>query len=80
MKKRAHASQYLLKFLWIMLQCATIQYAIFKPYAISKTELFVAEIKSWLETVVDCCYIELRLKCDRVPRSDSEIHRFRSRQ
>ena len=34
-----------------------------------------------LETVVvDRCYIELHLKCDRVPRSDSEMHRFRSEQ
>ena len=28
-----------------------------------------------LETVVDSCYIELCLKCDRTPRSDSEMHR-----
>ena len=28
-----------------------------------------------LETVVDSCYIELCLKCDRAPRSDSEMHR-----
>ena len=47
--------------------------------------VFVAEIRQWLamaglETVVDCCYIELRLKCDRVPRSDSKMHRFRSTQ
>ena len=54
-----------------MLQYATIQYAIFKPYAASKMELF-----GW-KTVVDCFYIEFRLKCDRVPRSHSEIHRFR---
>ena len=66
-----HAPQYFLKFLWIMLQYATIQYAIFKPYAASKMELF-----GW-KTVVDCFYIELRLKCDRVPRSHSEMHRFR---
>ena len=25
----------------------------------------------WLETVIDCCYIELLLKCDRAPRSNS---------
>ena len=34
-----------LKFLWIMLQYANIQYAIFKPYATFKMELFVAEIR-----------------------------------
>ena len=63
-----------------MLQYAIIQYAIFKPYATSKMELFVAEISEWLETVGDCCYRELHLKCDRVPRSDSEMQRFRLRQ
>ena len=30
--------------------------------------------KKSLETGVDC-YIELRVKCDRAPRSDSEMHR-----
>ena len=40
-----HAPQYFLKFLWIMLQYATIQYAIFKPYAASKMELFVTGIR-----------------------------------
>ena len=39
-----------------MLQYATIQYALFKPYATSKMELFVAEIKLWLETVVDVLF------------------------
>ena len=37
--------QYLLKILWFNLQYATIQYAIFKPSATSKIELFVAEIR-----------------------------------
>ena len=40
----------------------------------------MAEIGYWLETVVDCCYIELSHNYDRVLRSDSEIHTFRSRQ
>ena len=44
-KKGTHAPQYLLKLLWIMLQYATIQYAMFKLYATSKMELFLAEIK-----------------------------------
>ena len=30
--------------------------------------------------IVDCCYIELCHNCDRVSRSDSEMHRFRTRQ
>ena len=34
-----------LKILWIMQQYAAIQYAIFKPYATSKMELFMAEFR-----------------------------------
>ena len=31
-----------------------------------------------METVVDCCYRELRLKCDRAPRSTlKRIDKFR---
>ena len=44
---------------------------IIKPYATSKMELCVTKNKSWLEIVVDCCYIET---CDSDPRSDSERH------
>ena len=47
----------------------------FKPYAISEMELFVTENRKYLETVVDLCYRELRLKCDRACRFDSETHR-----
>ena len=45
--------------------CGSCYNIIFKPYATSKMGFFVAEI-----TVADCCYIELRYNCDRVPRSD----------
>ena len=37
-------------------------------------ELFVTKNSKWLETVADCCYIVLRLKCYRAPRADSELH------
>ena len=29
---------------------------------------------SWLETVVDCCYREVCIECDKAPRSDSEMY------
>ena len=33
------------------------------------------------QTVIECCYRELLLKCDRVPRYDSEhIDKFRLQQ
>ena len=52
--------------------CYNIQ---FKFYGTSKIEFFVTKNRYWLETVVDCCYKERRVKCDRAPRSDSEMHR-----
>ena len=51
--------------------CYNIQY---KPSAISKIELFVIKNRYHLETAVDCCYRELRLKCHGAPRSDPETH------
>ena len=42
----------------------------FKACATSKIELFVIKNRLQLESVVDCCYLELRLKCDRAPRFD----------
>ena len=54
--------QYLLEFCW---SCYNIQ---FKFYATSKIELFVTKNRQWLETVVDWCYIELHLKCDKASR------------
>ena len=50
--------------------CYIIQ---FTPYVTSKMELFVA--KDCMGTVVDCCYRELRLKCNRAPTSDSEMNK-----
>ena len=47
----------------------------FETYATSKMELFVTKNKYLLETVVDCCYSELHLKCNRAPRPDTETHR-----
>ena len=38
-------------------------------------DLFATKNRQCLETVVDWCYIELRLKHDRAPRSDFEMHR-----
>ena len=35
----------------------------FKPYAASKMEFFVTKNRWWLKTVVDCCCVELHLKC-----------------
>ena len=47
----------------------------FKPYATSKMELFKTKNRKQLETVADCCYRELHLKCSRDPRCDSERHK-----
>ena len=43
----------------------------FKPYAKPKLEIFLTKNRSWLKTIIDCCYIELCLKCDMVPISNS---------
>ena len=55
--------------------CYNIHY---KPYAISKIELFVTKNGYHLETAVDCCYRELRLKCHGAPRSDPVTHNKRN--
>ena len=39
------------------------------------SSLWQKEDRWGLETVVDCCYVELCLKCNRAPRSNSEMHR-----
>ena len=49
--------------------CYNIQ---FKPYTVSKMELFVTKNMLWLEIVVSCYYIELDLKCERASRSNTE--------
>ena len=48
----------------------------FKLYAASKMDLFVTKNRQWLETVVDCCYIELCFKCDSTPEYNYETHRY----
>ena len=48
--------------------CYNIQ---FKPYAKPKAEIFLTKNRSWLKTIIDCCYIELCLKCNMAPISNS---------
>ena len=38
--------------------------------AASKMEFFVTKSRKWLETVVDCYYTEICLKCDSTPESN----------
>ena len=30
--------------------------------------------------IVDCCYVEVCIICDRTPRSDTEMHQVQSQQ
>ena len=60
--------------------CESCYNAQLKPFVTYKIESFVTENGQWLETVVDCYYIEVHLKFGRAPRSDCEMHKFRLRQ
>ena len=65
--------RYLLEFLWMF------QHSIQAMQHLRWSSLW--QNSWWQETIiVDCCYVELCIICDRTPRSDTEMHQVQSQQ